>query len=126
MGRFWIGILLLVIFLVLGIWISCFMDATHQTISDTLLQASAQALQGNEADAAALAAQAKATWDANWHTIAAAADHAPMDEIDGLFSQLSVFSNAGRIGDFAACCARLSKLVAAMGEAHKLTWWNFL
>ena len=74
----------------------------------------------------ARAQQAQEKWQQQWHSVAALADHAPMDEIDGLFAQMETYSKAGAAVDAAACCARLSKLVAAVGEAHSLNWWNLL
>lgn len=126
MARFWLGIFLLIAFLVLGLWVSYSMDVIHQTISDTLQNASRLALSGNSEAAAGLVRNARTDWEKCWHRTASVADHAPMDEIDGLFAQLPVYQDAQQLNELAAVCARLSQLVAAVGEAHKLTWWNFL
>ena len=126
MGRLWLGIGILVLFLVLGLWISYSMDSVHITIAQTLETAAEQALSGDLATAANTAQKAKASWEEHWHSSAVVADHAPMDEIDGLLAQLDCFSRANQPGDFAACCTRLALLVEAMSEAHSLTWWNLL
>lgn len=126
MQRFWLGIGLLVLFLALGLWISYTMDGTHQTIAQTLDQAAEQTLSGDLDAGVALAQQAHSDWDTHWHKIASVADHAPMDEIDGLFAQLEIYSQTDSRADFAAYCARLAKLVSAVGEAHTLNWWNLL
>ena len=126
MGRLWLGIGILVLFLVLGLWISHCMDSVHLSIANTLETAAEQALSG-DLDAAAQTAQtAKVSWEKHWHGSAVVADHAPMDEIDGLLAQLECYSRADQPGDFAACCTRLALLVEAMSEAHSLTWWNLL
>ena len=126
MGRLWLGIGILVLFLVLGLWISSAMDSVHVAIAHTLETAAEQALSGDLATATQTAATAKISWESHWHSSATVADHAPMDEIDGLMAQLECYSRANQPGDFAACCARLALLVEAMSEAHSLTWWNFL
>lgn len=126
MGRFWLGIGLLVLFLVLGLWVSSSMGNVHQAIAQTLDEAAAQTLEGNLEEGLALAQQAYADWDAHWHGTASVADHAPMDEVDSLFGQLMIYGQADQPADFAAYCSRLAKLVSAVGEAHGLTWWNLL
>lgn len=126
MGRFWLGVCLLAVFLVLGLWVSYSMDDIHQSIAQTLEEASDLTLSGNLEDGKAMVRQARADWENHWHGTASVADHEPMDEIDGLFAQLEVYGKTGQSGDFAAYCARLSKLVTAVGEAHGLSWWNLL
>ena len=126
MGRFWLGICLLAAFLVLGLWVTYSMDTLHQPISQTLEEAAAQSLAGDLDAGIAQAQQARRAWDSHWHGSASVADHAPMDEIDGLFAQMEVYAQAGRSVDFAAYCARLSQLISAMGEAHSPGWWNVL
>ena len=126
MGRLWLGIGILVFFLVLGLWISNAMDGVHLTIADTLETAAEQALTGDLPTALETAQQAKTAWEKHWHGSASVADHSPMDEIDGLMAQLEPYARANQPGDFAACCKRLVLLVEAMTEAHSLTWWNLL
>lgn len=126
MGRLWLGIGLLVLFLVLGLWISYAMENVHMGIADSLETAAEQALSGDLPAAMETAKKAKTSWEKHWHGSAAVADHAPMDEIDGLLAQLECYGKAEQPGDFAACCARLSLLIQAMSEAHSLTWWNLL
>lgn len=126
MGRFWLGAGLLLLFLVLGIWTTLSMDATHTPLSQTLEAASQAALDGDIQKGAALGMQAKADWERHRRYTAAVADHTPMDEIDALFSEMAVYAQASEDVHFAACCAQLSLMVRAMGEAHALNWWSFL
>ena len=126
MGRFWLGIGILALFLIWGLWVGCAMDNVHQTIAQTLDDAAAQCLDGDLPGGMELAQEAQQLWQNKWHGTAAVADHEPMDEIDGLFAQLEVYGKAGLAADFATYCARLSRLVSAMGEAHSFTWWNLL
>lgn len=126
MGRFWLGIGILVLFLVLGLWVAHTMDDVHLAIGQMLDQAAEQSLDGDLEAGFLLAQQARSHWQAHWHGTASVADHAPMDEIDGLFAQLDAYRQSERPSDFAAYCARLSALIVAVGEAHSLTWWNLL
>jgi len=126
MGRFLLGIGILVLFLFFGLWVGNTMEDVHQSISQTLDNAAACSLNGDLTEGIALAGKAQQQWQSQWHRTASVADHAPMDEIDGLFAQLEVYGRTGMYADFATYCARLSRLVSAMGEAHSLTWWNLL
>lgn len=126
MGRFWLGILLLITFLILGLWTAGTMESVHQAISDDLMQATDLALAGALEEGVVFAENARSEWESHWYATACVADHEPMDEIDSLFAQLDAYANAGAVTEFAAYCARLSGLVTAMGEAHGFTWWNFL
>lgn len=126
MSRFWIGIALLVVFLCLGVWVTWSMNDIHEPISRTLEEAAEAALAGDLKAGTALAAEALDTWERHWHGTAAVADHAPMDEIDGLFAQAEIYAQTGSTADFAAICGRLAKLITAIGEAHSPGWWNLL
>jgi hypothetical protein len=49
-----------------------------------------------------------------------------MDEINGLFAQAKTYLQTGAREDFAATRSRLSQLISAVSDAHKLTWWNLV
>ena len=126
MGRFWFGVFLLAALLVLGLWVEHTTNFTHQTISKSLDLAAKQVLAGDTEGGLATAQAARRRWHRKWNATAAIADHAPMDEIDGLFAQLEIYGQLRTPTELAAVCARLSALVSAVGEAHQLTWWNLL
>ena len=126
MARFYLGISILLFFMLFGLWVGHALEDIHTEIADTLTLAADTAIAGDMEKAAALAATAKKKWENSWHSTASAADHEPMDEIDGLLSQLSVYARSHSPMDFAACCTRCSLLVQAISEAHSLTWWNLL
>ena len=126
MARFYLGVFILLLFLVLGLWIGHTLEDIHTEIASTLEVAADAALSGDFEKAENLAASAKKDWEKSWHGSATVADHEPMDEIDGLLAQLPCFSRSHNWGDFAACCTRCSLLVQAISEAHSLTWWNLL
>lgn len=126
MKRFWLGVGILAALLVLGFWTAEKMDAVHMEIAGQLETAARQALGGDLSAGTKTALAAKKAWEKSWHGSATVADHAPMDELDGLLAQLEAYSRAGQTGDFAACCSRSALLVRAMSEAHSMTWWNLL
>ena len=124
--RFWLGVGILAMFLVLSIFTVYRMDNIHIQTEQALERASDLALQGDMEQAASLAHRAKARWDGNWRFTASLADQSPMDEIDRLFAEMEVYAKAKEDKHFAACCAQLSRLVGSMAEAHRPNWWNFL
>ncbi len=126
MGRCLFGVELLLVFLLGGLWLSSRMTAVHEQVGTQLGEAAQAVLAGDTQRGYVLAQQAKSTWEQGWNGVATVADHAPMDEIDGLFAQLDAYGTAGFSADLAALCGRLQKLVEAVGEAHELTWWNLL
>ena len=126
MNRFILGVVILAIFLILGLGVAWGMDDMHLDVSDNLSLAARQVIAGEWEAGVKLAKQAKKEWENNWEKTACVADQAPMDEIDGLFSQLQAFEKPEEAVHYAATCAQLSKLVEAMADAHRLSWWNLL
>lgn len=126
MKRMWLGIGILVLFLVLGLWNGHAMEKLHNPIAHQLEKASDLALQGDLSAALELAETARKQWDVCWHGTAIVADHAPMDEIDAHFARLPVYAAMSHQADFAACCSQLAALITATAEAHAFSWWNIL
>ena len=126
MSRFWLGVILLVILLAVGLWITATIGSTQKNIAAFLGQAEEQILSGNLVAAKELVQKAYLQWEESWHSTASVVDHAPMDEVDGLFAQLQAYGKTGQSEHMAAYCARLSLLIEAIGESQKLTWWNLL
>ena len=124
MKRGWLGLGILLVFLALGLWSSRTVERIYTPLTRQLEEASAVALSGDLERGMHLAQAARDTWHAYWRKTAALSNHAPMDEIDALFSRTVIFAQAGNRTDFAAHCAQLSALVEACAEAHRLTWWN--
>lgn len=124
--RFWLGVGLLAVVLAVSLWVMVGMARLHEPVSDALDRAAQEALTGDWEAGVSLALQAKNTWETSWFGTASAADHSPMDEIDGLFAEMQVFAKTQEDVHFAACCAQLASLIRAMSDAHNLTWWNLL
>ena len=121
-----LGVLLLVCLLGLGSFVSWKMDAMQLPLTEALDQAAEEALEGSFSQAVSLGEEAKGKWERQWNLTAALADHAPMDEIDGLFAQLKAYADQEEKTHYAACCLELSSLIRAVAEAHELSWWNLL
>lgn len=126
MNQLWLGIAILVLFLALGMFVGAAVDSTHVEIAQELENAAELVLQENDALGRQQAQSAKNKWEKCWGWTAAVADHAPMDEIDGLFAQLKAFEAPEDRAHYAAICAQLAKLVNAMAEAHRLSLQNLL
>lgn len=121
MGRFLLGVGLMVSILLGGLFVWHAAEAIHTPVSAALESAAEAAETGDTERAISQAVAARALWQEKWHASAAFSDHAPMDEIDGLFAQIE---NSGT--ELAALCRRIATLISAVAEAHSLTWWNLL
>lgn len=126
MKRIYIGIGLLIVLLVLGIWIASAADKAHAPGAVDLEHASQLVLEGSWDKAEALAKRARETWQKKWCFTASVSDHEPMDEIDALFARLSVYARTQDAKDYAAVCAELSERLEAMSQAHAFSWWNLM
>ena len=126
MKRGGMGIALLAILLIFGIVVSMEMRSVHQDISQLLDQAAQSAALEDWQQAEALALLARDQWVSHHNVTAAFADHTPMDELDGLFAELTVFLDNRESPHFEATCARLSLLAQAMADSHGVQWWNVL
>lgn len=126
MKRIGIGACILLLLLAAAILFSVQMHTVHSNISRQLQQAAQQAESGNWKQAGSHARQAQILWENTRNMTAAMADHAPMEQIEGLFAQLETYTSQQEISDFAATCHYLAKLTDAMGDHHALRWWNLL
>lgn len=126
MKRIILGFGLLLVLLVLGLITSGSMEKRHEPIQAALNAAADSVAAENWEGAGMLLREAKTRWERGWRFDAALADHAPMEEIDGLFARLLEFCREEDTGEFSAGCRELSRLVKAMTDAHKPNWWNLL
>lgn len=126
LSRELIGFVLLAALLLSGLLSSFAMTRCHSDIARHLDDAAWAALSEDWDAAITQSTAARAQWQAQWKLVAALSDHSPMEEIDVLFRQLSVYAALRESGDFAATCGALSVHVTAMGDAHRLSWWNLM
>ena len=125
MRRFILGMALLSILLFFGMAVTKAADNALLPISQVLDKAASACMEGDFSRGQTLAGAARQDWEGIWKYTAVFSDHAPMDEIDGLFAQLETFRQEQQVQELAACCAQLSQLVQAVADAHRPTWWNF-
>ena len=123
MKRIWLGVGILLGLLVLGILVIHTVDRQLGKIAETLEQASEAQ---NWEEAVSLAQKARLDWDQKRKLMATLADHAGLDEIDGLFAETAVYQKRRAETDHAAVCAQLSESIRALEENHSLSLWNLL
>ena len=124
--RFYIGLTILLVLLVLGSATTGIMQAVHQPVEQGLAQAAQYALAGDMAQALPLAQNAYNRWQ-KFHSVTASfADHNPMDDTDTLFQEMLVYGKTGEVPHFVACCRELVILTQAMYDAHAFSLKNLL
>lgn len=123
MRRAWIGVGFLVVLLVLGVFVMKLMDRQLGEISTTLERATQVQSWGNAVE---LAQEAKQEWQSRKKLITALTDHNAVDGIEELFARLEVCQQYRESIEHSAICAQLSKAVHALGENHRLAWYNLL
>ena len=126
MKREQIGLALLLGLLVLGLLTTWYMGRTHEKLADRLESAQTLALAENWEGAERLVRSARKDWEDNRHFSAALTEHAALEEIDSLFSQLKVYAQRKEALAYAAACAQIASYLEDLGDAQDLTWWNLL
>lgn len=126
MKRLWLGVGILAALLALGIVSTVGMGRVCGPVSQNLASAADCVQEGQWEQAVALSQQARGQWE-RWRDITASlTDHEPMEEVDSLFAALEIYAGEGDSLRFADCCARLSALTDAIGEAQAIYWWSIL
>ena len=126
MRRSRIGLWLLLILLGLGLLVTWAMERFHEPVAGELEAAADHAMSGSWERAALLARFAREDWEKRQWFRAWFADHNPIEEIDGDFARLEIWSAEKDTLSFAAGCAELARKIRAMGEAHSLALENIL
>lgn len=126
MKRCWIGAGFLLVLLIASLTVTCVMNRIHDPIEKSLNLAAEYAMQEDWKRGSQLFFQAKEDWDRWEHFRFSFADHTPVEEISAKFRGLEVYCAAREEEDFAAHCRELARKVAAVGEAHGISWWNIL
>ena len=126
MNRLWIGIILLVVLLAMGIGMLLVSRDFNDDFTKSMEQAGRFAMAGNWVAAGEQAAKGRAKWESYRQFWAAFTDHEPVEEMQILFSQLEVYQNRQLEIDFAAVCQNLVNLAEAIDESHSLRWWSVL
>ena len=124
--RFYLGIAILALFLLLGIFTTLSTKQSLQPAADLFSRAAQTALVGDLEEGIRLFQQAEGCWAGMKSQIATVADHTPLEEIETTLAETGVFAQAGDAEHFAACCARLSRLMEAVSDAHSPVFENLL
>lgn len=118
------GFLLLIFLLLAGLLWSRNQEGQHLALAEAVEECAGLACRGQWDAACAAAEEAKAQWEENRHLRAALGAHAPMEEIDEAFLELTF--RAGDREGFAEQCALLSRKLRSLGQLQSLHWWNIL
>ena len=123
MRRIWIGVGVLLALLAAGLLVMRATDRQLREVSETLKRSSETE---NWDEAISLAEKAQRDWKKKRQLMAALADHAELEQIEGGFAQLEAYRRYADETDHAAVCAQLSEAIRDLAESHRLTWWNLL
>ena len=126
MKKLWVGASLLAFLLTAGLVNARGMDKNHRQIAALLTDAADASLAGDMRLGTELSEKAQTLWEKYRDAVATVADHQPLEDVDGLLSQLRVYAATGGVVEFAACCRSASRQVEAVGEAQSLNWQNLL
>ena len=126
MNRLWIGVVILLFFLAMGGAIWWGSHVFFGNFSRDMELAGQAAVEENWTVAGEKIEKCRQKWERQRPFWAALTDHAPMEQIQNLFSQLELYEKQRLSTEFAACCRSLSKEAEAVGETHGLAWWSVL
>lgn len=120
------GIFLLVAILLTGLFASWYLGRQQTQMADLLEESAWMALSGQWSNARETAAAAREEWQKKWKLRAALTDHEPLEDIDTLFEELTIYGAAGEEAEFAKSCAAIAQKMDTLAGAYRLSWWNVL
>lgn len=126
MKRAWFGAGLLIVLLGISLGVAWCMDEIHAPIAADLKRAAECAQLGNWRNAEHFSRRAEEVWNRWEHFRACFADHTPTEEVAAELAAMGIARQEREATEFAASCARVAKMVQAVGDAHALRWWNLL
>jgi hypothetical protein len=124
--RFWIGAVVLVLLLALGVGFTVGVAKQQEMLAKTVEKAQKAALSRDWEKAIPYAREARELWEKTRHFAASFADHAPLEQMDTLFSELEIYGKEVLAVEFASVCSYISNLAKAIGESQSVFWWNLL
>ena len=125
MGRFRIGIGLLVVLLAIAIGTQIAMAVVQKPVKQALVEAMAAAELEDYTQAGEKTAAAFAQWKRTRTFCAALCDHEFMEDIEGNLAMLTVWAKEEEKADFCALCADTILRVEAVENAHRLNISTF-
>ena len=124
--RLWIGVAVLLVLLALGIGLMIGVSLQQDELAQTISKAQEAVLARDWEQALPYAQKAQALWENARHFAASFADHAPLEQMDALFSELWIYAKEAMAVEFASVCSYISNLAKAIGESQSVLWWNLL
>ena len=124
--RTWIGIIILVLLLGIGIFLTFYTAKVQDQVALILSESREAAAVGQWEKAAGKCFHARCLWEKHQKATAAIVDHEPMVELVSLFAQLEVYLKAKDPVAYCSCCASLEVFARAIGESHSVSWWSLL
>lgn len=125
MGRFRIGVGILLVLLAIAIGAQIGMKAVQKPVKQALVEAMAAAELEDYAQAGEKAAEAFTKWRRSRTFCAALCDHEFMEDIEGNLAMLTVWAKEEEKADFCALCAGTILRVEAIENAHRLNISTF-
>jgi hypothetical protein len=126
MNRLWIGIAILVLIVAFGVGIWWGSALFFGDFSREMQDAGEAAVAEDWALAVQKAEKCREKWERFRPVWASLTDHAPVEQVQLLFSQLELYEAEKRAAEFAVCCRSLAKEAEAIEESHGLAWWSIL
>lgn len=126
MKHVWAGAALLAVLLCAGVLLNMGMERVHGIHPQTLEQAAEASLKENWEQAVALTETVRSRWEKNRKATAAVTDHALLEEVDCLFSELLVYREKWLGTEYAAVCMNLARRIEEVVESQSLRWWHLL
>lgn len=126
MNRLWIGIALMVLLLAMGVGLLWGSVAFFGSISHEMELSCEAALADNWAQACQTVKNCRSKWDQYCRFWSAFTDHAPIEQVQTLFTQLEIYEAQQLKVEFATCCQALAREAEAIEESHGLAWWSVL
>ena len=126
MKHVWAGTALLAVLLCAGVLLNAGMERMLGIHPQTLEQAAEASLAEHWAQADALTETVRSRWEKNRKTTASVTDHALLEEVDCLFSELSVYREERLRTEYAAVCMNLARRIEEVVESQSLRWWHLL
>ena len=125
MGRFRIGVGILLVLLAIAIGAQVGMKAVQKPVKQALVEAMAAAEMEDYAQAGEKTAEAFTKWRCSRTFCAALCDHEFMEDIEGNLAMLTVWAKEEEKADFCALCADTILRVEAIENAHRLNISTF-
>lgn len=126
MKHVWAGAVLLTALLCAGLLLNAGMQRMNGPQPGELKQAAEASLAGNWTRADGIMEKVRSRWEKNREITASVTDHALLEEVDCLFSELAVYREQRLGSEYAAVCMCLARRIEAVLESQSLHWWHLL